>query len=108
MGIVWNRSWWHANDLQQCIADFSTYRNPDLNVVDAYRVLKRNGPRGVSVSDVVTMKYQVIGTDMVAADTASAKIFGIRPEEVRHITLANELGSGTNNLDKLRIKRISI
>jgi uncharacterized protein (DUF362 family) len=55
MGIVWNRSWWHANDLHQCIADFTTYRKPDLNVVDAYRVLKRNGPRGVSVNYVVTM-----------------------------------------------------
>ncbi|UCH13646.1 MAG: DUF362 domain-containing protein [Bacteroidales bacterium] len=108
MGIVWNRSWWHANDLQQCIADFSTYIKPDLNVVDAYRVLKRNGPRGVSVNDVVTMKYQVLGTDMVAADAASTKIFGLRPEEVRHITLAHELGSGTKNLDKLKINRITI
>ncbi len=108
MGIVWNRSWWHANDLQQCIADFTTYRKPDLNVVDAYRVLKRNGPRGVSVNDVVTMKYQVISTDIVAADAASAKIFGLQPGEVSHIALAGQLGSGTIDLDKLRINRITI
>jgi len=108
MGIVWNRSWWHANDLQQCIADFSTYRKPDLNVVDAYRVLKRNGPRGVSVNDVVTMKYQVLSKDMVAADAASAKIFGLQPEQVRHITLASHLGSGIIDLNKLRINRITI
>ena len=108
MGIVWDRSWWHANDLQQCIADFTTYRKPDLNVVDAYRVLKRNGPRGVSVADVVTMKYQLISPDIVAIDAASAKIFGIQPEEVRHITLAGQLGSGTIDLDKLNIHRITV
>jgi uncharacterized protein (DUF362 family) len=108
MGIVWNRSWWHANDLHQCIADFTTYRKPDLNVVDAYRVIKRNGPRGVSVNDVVTMKYQIISTDIVAADAASAKIFGLQPAEVKHISLAEELGSGISNLDKLRINRITL
>ncbi len=108
MGIVWNRSWWHANDLHQCIADFTTYRKPDLNVVDAYRVLKRNGPRGVSVNDVVTMKYQVLSTDMVAADAACTKIFGLVPEQVRHIAMAEKLGSGNSDLDKMRIKRIVI
>lgn len=46
MGNVWDRGYWHRNNLHQCIADFATYRKPHLNVVDAYNVLKRNGPRG--------------------------------------------------------------
>jgi uncharacterized protein (DUF362 family) len=108
MGIVWNRSWWHANNLQQCIADFTTCRKPDLNVVDAYRVLKRNGPRGVSVADVTTMKYQILGTDMVAADTAAAKVFGMDPMHIRHIKMGEALGTGTTNLDALKINRITI
>ena len=108
MGIVWDRSWWHANDLHQCIADFTTSRKPDLNIVDAYRVLKRNGPRGVSVADVATMKYQLIGTDIVAVDAASTKVFGLRPEEVRHIMLAEKLGSGTTKLENLNIHRITV
>lgn len=52
MGIVWDRGEWHSRDLHQCIADFATYRKPDLNVVDAYNVLQRHGPRGVSTADV--------------------------------------------------------
>ncbi len=108
MGIVWDRSWWHANDLHQCIADFTTYRKPDLNIVDAYRVMKRNGPRGVSVADVTTMKYQIISTDMVAADTAAAKVFGLDPMQVKHIKLGEELGTGTTNLDALKINRITV
>lgn len=108
MGDVWDRGFWHANDLHQCIADFATYRKPTLNIVDAYYVMKRNGPRGVSVEDVVTMKAQLISADMVAVDTASAKLFGIDPAEVPHIPLAADLNAGRMDLEKLNIKRITI
>jgi uncharacterized protein (DUF362 family) len=108
MGTVWDREYWHSNDLHQCIADFSTYRKPDLNVVDAYRVMKRNGPRGVSVADVVTMKYQILSTDIVAADTAATKVFGLDPKQLKHIALAEALGAGTSDIDALRVNRISI
>ena len=108
MGIVWDRKFWHANDLNQCIADFPLYRKPDLNIVDAYRVMKRNGPRGVSVDDVITMKAQLITTDMVAADTAACKLFGKDPAEVKYIALAEQMGIGTSDLDKLNISRIKV
>jgi uncharacterized protein (DUF362 family) len=108
MGIVWDRGYWHSHDLQQCIADFATYKKPTLNIVDAYRVMKRNGPRGVSVADTVVMKYQLISTDMVAADAAATKLLGMEPAQVKHITLAESLGVGTSNLDKLNINRITL
>jgi len=108
MGIVWDRGYYHANNLHQCIADFVTYRKPDLNIVDGYRVMKRNGPRGVSVDDVATMKYQLISKDIVAIDTAATKIFGIDTERVQHIGMAEEMGMGTTNLDSLNIKRITL
>jgi len=108
MGIVWDRSFWHANNLQQCIADFATFKKPALNIVDAYRVMKRNGPRGVSVADVVSLKYQIISTDMVAADAAATKLLSLEPSQVKHIGLAEALGVGTLNLDKLTINRITM
>ncbi|MBN2480961.1 MAG: DUF362 domain-containing protein [Bacteroidales bacterium] len=108
MGVVWDRQFWHSNDLHQCIADFATFRKPDLNIVDAYRVMKRNGPRGVSVADVVTMKYQIIAMDMVAADAAATKVFGMEPDQLRHIALAEQLGVGTSNIDALKINRITL
>ena len=106
MGIVWDRRFWHRNDLNQCIADGSTFRKPDLNIVDAYLVMKRNGPRGVSVDDVVTMKSQIISTDIVAADSASAKLFGMEPSDLSYIKIADEMKIGTMDLSKLNIKRI--
>ena len=108
MGIVWDRRFWHKNDLHQCIADFATIAKPDLNIVDGYRVLMRNGPRGVSVADVDQKKYQLMSSDMVAIDTAASKIFGIEADRVKHIGLAEGFGVGTTKLNSLNIKRISI
>jgi len=106
MGIVWDRRFWHRNDLHQCIADFCLYRKPDLNIVDAYLVMTRNGPRGVSVSDLALMKSLLISPDMVAVDAASTLIFGKKPEDVGHIKIAHQMKIGTMNLDSLKIKRV--
>jgi uncharacterized protein (DUF362 family) len=106
MGIVWDRGEWHSNDLHQCIADFATYRKPDLNVVDAYNVMMRHGPRGVSAADVVTMRSQLLTTDLVTADAAAAKLFGLEPDAVDYIRIAHEMGAGRQDLDKLNIRRI--
>jgi len=108
MGVNWDRRFWHDNDLHQCIADFASEIKPTLNVVDAYRVMKRNGPRGVSLSDVVEMKSLIISEDMVAADAAAAKLMGNEPAQIGHIRIANEMGIGTSDLTKLAINRITI
>ena len=108
MGIVWDRRFWHRNNLNQCIADFATYRKPDLNIVDAYNVMTKNGPRGVSKADVVKMKYLIVSTDMVAADAAAAKIFGMDPDDVKYIQMANDLEVGRKDLTKLNIGRIKV
>lgn len=106
MGVVWDRGYWHRNDLHQCIADFATFKKPDLNIVDAYLVMKRNGPRGVSAEDVITLKSQIISTDIVAADAAAAKLFGIELADVPYINYADELKVGRKDLSKLNINRI--
>ncbi|MEJ5264698.1 MAG: DUF362 domain-containing protein [Bacteroidales bacterium] len=108
MGIVWDRGYWHRNDLHQCIADFASYRKPTLNIIDAYRVMKQNGPKGVSLSDVVTMKSLIISEDIVAADAAAAKLFGLNPENVDYIKIAAQMGIGNMDLEKLNIGRIKV
>ncbi len=105
MGNVWDRGYWHSNNLHQCIADFTSFRKPDLTVVDAYYVMKRNGPRGVSKDDVVTMKSQIVSTDIVAADAAAAKLFGVDPKDIDYIRIAGEMKIGSTDLEKLSIYR---
>ena len=113
MGIVWDRGFFHANDLQQCIADVCTYeKKPVLNIVDAYRLMKTSGPRGRSLSDVVLSKGLFISPDIVAVDTAAANFFNqareMPLENVTHISKGQELGVGSMDLDKLNIKRVRI
>jgi uncharacterized protein (DUF362 family) len=108
MGIVWDRGYWHRNDLHQCIADFAGYRKPDLTVVDAYLVLKQNGPRGVSIDDVVTLKTQIVARDIVAADAAAAKLFGVNPDDIGYIKIAAAQKAGRKDLENLNIKRIAL
>ena len=113
MGIVWDRGYFHSHDLQQCIADVCTLpKRPVLNIVDAYRVMKTNGPRGKSAADVVLSKGLFMSADIVAVDTAATKFFNqivsMPLEHVTHIANAEELKLGTSNLDNLNIKRIKM
>ncbi|MDR0688130.1 MAG: DUF362 domain-containing protein [Prevotellaceae bacterium] len=113
MGIIWDRRIFHRTDMQQCIADVCTMeKKPVLNVVDAYRTMKTNGPQGRTTADVVDTKGLFISKDIVAVDTAAAKFFGqIRDmplENVGHLAKGQMLGLGTMELDKLNIKRIKL
>jgi len=113
MGIVWDRRIFHSSDLQQCIADICTMqKKPVLNIVDAYRTMKTNGPRGKSAADVVDTKSLFMSQDIVAVDTAAAKFFGqIRDmplDHVGHLANGQTLSLGTMNIDKLNIKRIKM
>ncbi len=109
MGIVWDRGFWHSNDLHQCIADFALFeKKPVLNVIDCYNVMVKNGPQGVSKEDVVQMKSQIITADWVAGDTAAAKMLGVDPLKIDYIPIADKMGLGTMNLDSLNIKRIKM
>lgn len=113
MGIVWDRGYFHSHDLHQCIADIATFhKKPALNIVDAYRIMKSNGPQGKSEADVVMLKSLIVSPDFVAADTASMKLFSqVQPtdiKDVRHIGLGEKAHIGTMNLEKLNVKRIKM
>lgn len=113
MGIVWDRGFFHSHDLQQCIADICTLEKAAvLNVVDAYRLMKTNGPRGKSEADVVLSKGLFISQNIVAIDTAATSFFNqVRDmplESVGHLAKAQALNLGTMDIDKLNVKKIKM
>lgn len=113
LGIVWDRQYFHRNDLSQCIADACTFeKKPALNIVDAYRIMKSNGPRGKSKSDVVTAKGLFISSNIVAVDTAATKFLGqvqgMTVEDVNHLKFGEELNLGSTDLGQLKIERIKM
>lgn len=109
MGIVEDRGFWHKNGLDDCIAEFCLYpKRPDLNILDAYRILRRNGPQGKSPEDGEIVKYQIIGRDIVAVDAAGARLFDKKAKTLRYIEKAHQLGIGQADLSKVSIKRITL
>lgn len=109
MGLVWDRGFFHKNNLQQCIADGILIRKPDLNILDAYTPMARNGPQGRSREDLLpNIRTLVASTDAVACDAAGAAIMGRKLDEISHIPLAAAAGNGVSDLSKLKIKRIKL
>ncbi len=113
MGIVWDRRFFHQNDLQQCIADICTWsKKPVLNIVDAYRIVFQNGPQGRNESDVALVKSLIASSDIIAADTAALSFFNqvkkLDMEAVTHITKGEALKLGTTRLDDIQIERIKM
>src|SRR5512133_3244540 len=109
MGIVWDRGYWHSNDLHQCIADFALFeKKPALNVIDCYNVMVKHGPQGVSREDSVLMKSQILTTDWVAGDAAASRMLKVPVEMIGYIPIAHKMGIGNMNIDGLNIKRIKM
>lgn len=113
MGIVWDRRYFHSHNLQQCIADCNTLsKKPVLNIVDAYRVIKANGPQGRTESDVALAKGLFISSDSVAVDTAAIKFYNqissMDLNIVEHVGKAEALKLGTTKIESLNVKRIKV
>jgi uncharacterized protein (DUF362 family) len=94
--------------LDQAMVDLTAFFKPALTVLDAYRILVRNGPQGGRVSDTKLVKTVVAGTDPVAVDAMGATFFEIRPQELLYLKLAQERGLGTFKLEKLRVEKRKI
>ena len=108
MGVVWDRGFFHQNNLHQTIADFLLLRKPTLNILDAYHPMVRNGPRGKTVDDVVEMRSLLASTDPVALDAAAAKMLGLDPDRVAHIKIGHEMKLGMMDLEQVEVRRFNL
>ena len=108
MGVIWDRGFYHQNNVHQVIADFLTLRKPTLNLLYAYHPMVRNGPRGRTVADVVEMRTLLASTDPVALDAAAAKLLGLEPASVAYIIIADEMKIGTMDLTRVEVRRFSL
>lgn len=107
MGSVEDRSYWHRNNLHQCIADFSTFMKPDWNIVDATRTMMSRGPQGPS-RDLKTPDLLIVAKDQIAADSVAAALFHDNPQTVEHLRLAHEMGIGTVDHNRMDITEIEL
>ena len=94
--------------LDQAMVDLAAFFKPQLTVLDAYRILIRNGPQGGRVSDTELVKTVVAGTDPVAVDSLGASLFKVAPRELPYLGLARERGLGEFELEKVRLEKRKI
>ncbi len=87
--------------LHQNIADMNLVLRPDLHILDCTRILLRNGPSGGRLEDVEVKNLVLAGPDPVALDAFGATLFGLKPEDIGHITKAYELNRGEMDLKKV-------
>jgi len=94
--------------LDQAEVDLSAFFKPALTVLDAYRILIRNGPQGGRPSDTKLMKTVAAGVDYVAMDALGASFFDIPPAELPFLDLASKRKLGRIDLEKMRIEKRTV
>jgi uncharacterized protein (DUF362 family) len=97
----------HVN-IGKKLVDITGFINPDLTVIDAYRVLIRHGPSGGSLFDVVMKKTVIVGTDPVLTDIYSCKLVDVDPNTVAYIAEAIDRGLGSLDTSKADIFKLSL
>ena len=106
-GVGGRRSALHQ-DIHQTIVDLAQFFKPTLTLVDAIRILTRNGPSGGSLGDVAVKNILILSNDPVAVDARASMLFGHDPKNLRFIQLAQEQGLGIYDFSQLNQKRITL
>ncbi|HSE15258.1 MAG TPA: DUF362 domain-containing protein [Candidatus Deferrimicrobium sp.] len=104
MGIMGgNRGQIHYR-LSECLVDIHRRVPVALTVIDAGRILLRNGPSGGSLADVKAFGKAFASRDVVAADVVAAeRIFRLSPRDVDHIGKAMGSGLGIASAAQIRL-----
>lgn len=107
MGLILNRQSIHGN-MGERLADLTGLFQPDLTIIDAVRMLMAHGPTGGNLDDVKTMNTIVVSTDVVAADSYAATLFGLNPDDLSYVKAATRRELGRSKLNELSIEEISV
>ena len=92
------------HDIGQKLADLATVLRPQLTVVDATRMLMKNGPQGGRLEDVRKTDTVIASADPVAADAYATTLFGLHPEDISSTVAAYSMGLGEINLEKIPVR----
>ncbi len=90
------------------IVDITAEILPHLTIIDAYRVLKNNGPVGGNLADVQIRKTLIVSPCMVSADLLALDLFGHSLEQVGHLNEAIKRGLNKYAVGSLKIKKVRL
>ena len=88
------------------LVDLTDFINPDLTIIDAYRILVRNGPTGGDLNDVVYKKTILVSCDPTLADLYACSLAGVDPATVSYLREALSRNFGITEVTKANIKQL--
>jgi len=97
----------HQN-INENVAELGRLFQPTLTVMDATRVLQRNGPTGGNLADVVTYNTVIASTDQVAIDAYATRYLNLQPSDFGYLKMAEESGLGVISPPREKIAEIEI
>ena len=95
-------------DIGRKLVDLTTFINPDLTVIDAFKVLVRNGPTGGDLKDVVDMKTVLAATDPTLADAYACTLADVDPMDVSYVRNAIERNIGKSDIKSARVAEFTV
>ena len=95
-------------DIGRKLVDLTTFINPDLTVIDAFKILVRNGPTGGDLNDVVDMKTILAATDPTLADAYACTLADVDPMDVPYIRNAIERNIGKSDIKNARVAEFTV
>jgi uncharacterized protein (DUF362 family) len=104
MGAIGGRRSLIHQQIDAALADLATVFKPQLVILDATRILLRNGPQGGSPSDVRVANTIVAGVDQVAVDSYGATLFGLKGRDLGYLQKAHERHLGQLDYRLLQVK----
>ncbi len=108
IGAVGGRRYALHQDIHQTIVDLAQFFKPTLTLIDAIRVMIKNGPSGGSLADVAVMNRLILSDDPVAADARAASLFGYTPDDVGFIRLGKKWRLGLYDTEIPRQHEVSV
>jgi uncharacterized protein (DUF362 family) len=107
-GILGGRRGKLHRSMGMSIADLASGFKTDLTIIDAYRVLKRNGPIGGRLSDVELKKTVIASKNIMEADVVAVNLFGTTPEQYDFIQAAFGKKMGNIDMTKIKLKTVKV
>ncbi len=107
-GIIGGRRGKLHRNMGENIADLANGFKTDLTIVDAYRILKRNGPVGGKLSDVEIKKTVICSENIFEADVVAVDLFGKSIDEVPFIDAGFRRGMGHKDISKINLRTAKI
>jgi uncharacterized protein (DUF362 family) len=107
-GVLGGRRNQLHQDIHTSIADLAAAVRPTLTIMDATRVLMRNGPTGGSLADVSVENTLIASMDEVALDAYSMQFLNLNPDNQAFLKMGEARGLGVIDWKQLRVKEETI